>query len=483
MIDATNDISQFSALLQAFRNRYKCEPEYVVKSPGRINIIGEHIDYSGYPVLPMAINECIYAACSLKKDSETITISNIDPQYEEFEETLSHVIISCNDPCWKDYFLSGVQATVGHVFDSEEEEDANATVKLTLRGFNAMISSELPARAGLASSSALVCCGAACTMVAVGDGNFSTLSKEGLADLCAISERSVGVFGGSMDHFICFTARQGAAKYIQFNPIRLEDVTLPPKARFMVFNCGLESAKGSENSMFNKRVTECHLATKLIANIFRLDWRRMHTIKDVQDAVGDIDENMFKEIALSAFTQVSYTVAEIANILQCDESELKFLFYQRYSTREQFCLKMRARHVIEESMRVKQFRSICDQFANGQLAEDLCLNQLGKLMDDSHHSCSYFFDCSCKELDFIQQMFKVHGAIGSRLTGAGWGGAVIALIDADRAETFQESVVRYIEGSVFRNNKPFFVSPGECLQIFTLPHNLNVSYRSSFSSS
>ncbi|KAL1242323.1 N-acetylgalactosamine kinase [Trichinella spiralis] len=471
MIESTNDVSQFSELLQAFRDRYNCEAEYVVKSPGRINIIGEHIDYCGYAVLPMAINECIYAAFSVNQNSEEITVCNTDTEYEPFEAILSCFTISCNNPCWKDYFLTGVQAAKGHVHDYQDEAGENAEVKLAFRGFKAMISSKLPARAGLASSSALVCCAAACTMVAVGDGNFRTITKETLAEFCSHCEKNAGVNGGSMDHFICFTARDGMAKYIQFKPLRLDDVTLPPKARFVVFHCGLESAKGAANSLFNKRVTECHLATKFIAKVFGLDWRRMNTIKDVQDAVADVDENRFKEIALSAFGQDAYTVAEIISFLQCDECELEMLFYRRYPTNEQFYLKRRARHVIEESMRVKEFRSICDQFANGQLSEDLCLSKLGKLMDDSHHSCSYFYDCSCEELDFIQQMFKKFGAIGSRLTGAGWGGAVIALIDADRAEGFQESVERYIEGSAFRSYKPFFVSPGQGLQIFSLPHS------------
>ncbi|KRY68979.1 N-acetylgalactosamine kinase, partial [Trichinella pseudospiralis] len=468
-MEPANDVSQFRALLQAFRNRFHCEAKFVVRSPGRINIIGEHLDYNGYPVLPMAIEKCIYAAFSIKEDSDVITIANTDPQYEEFEERLSYFGVSCNNPGWKDYFLSGVQSVVGHVFDCEDEEDRNTELRLILRGYNAMITSELPARAGLASSSALVCCGAACTMVAVGDGNFITLSREALGDICITCEKHVGVFGGGMDHYICLTARQGAAKYIEFDPIHLEDVTLPPKARFMVFHCGVESAKGVDDSKFNKRVTECHLATKLIADIFRLNWRQMHTIKDVQEAVGANYESNFKEIALSAFRQDSYTVADIVNILQCEECELEGLFYQRYPAKEQFFLKKRAKHVIEESMRVKQFRWFCDQYATGQMPEDVCLSQMGKLMDDSHQSCSHLFECSCMELDFIQQMFKVHGALGSRLTGAGWGGAVIALIDADRAETFRESVVRYIEGSVFRRHKPFFISPGQGLQIFTLP--------------
>ncbi|KRZ92663.1 N-acetylgalactosamine kinase [Trichinella sp. T8] len=474
MIESTNDVSQFSELLQAFRDRYNCEAEYVVKSPGRINIIGEHIDYCGYAVLPMAINECIYAAFSVNQHSEELTVCNTDTEYEPFEAILSCFTISCNNPCWKDYFLTGVQAAKGHVHDYQDEAGEDAEVKLAFRGFKAMISSKLPARAGLASSSALVCSAAACTMVAVGDGDFRTITKvqKLWRNFVHIVKKMPALMVAVwITLFVLPHEKEGSAKYIQFKPLRLDDVTLPPKARFVVFHCGLESAKGAANSLFNKRVTECHLATKFIANVFRLDWRRMNTIKDVQDAVADVDENRFKEIALSAFGQDAYTVAEIISFLQCDECELEMLFYRRYPTKEQFYLKKRARHVIEESMRVKEFRSICDQFANGQLSEDLCLSKLGKLLDDSHHSCSYFYDCTCEELDFIQQMFKKFGAIGSRLTGLGWGGPVVALIDAERAESFKESIEQYIAGSAFRSYKPFFVSPGQGLQIFSLPHN------------
>ncbi|KRX44370.1 N-acetylgalactosamine kinase, partial [Trichinella murrelli] len=386
MIESTNDVSQFSELLQAFRDRYNCEAEYVVKSPGRINIIGEHIDYCGYAVLPMAINECIYAAFSVNQHSEELTVCNTDTEYDifglysfivgfiefildgqrPFEAILSCFTISCNNPCWKDYFLTGVQAAKGHVHDYQDEAGEDAEVKLAFRGFKAMISSKLPARAGLASSSALVCSAAACTMVAVGDGDFRTITKvqklwRNFVHIKKMPALMVAVW---ITLFVLPHEKEGSAKYIQFKPLRLDDVTLPPKARFVVFHCGLESAKGAANSLFNKRVTECHLATKFIANVFRLDWRRMNTIKDVQDAVADVDENRFKEIALSAFGQDAYTVAEIISFLQCDECELEMLFYRRYPTKEQFYLKKRARHVIEESMRVKEFRSICDQFAN-----------------------------------------------------------------------------------------------------------------------
>ncbi|OUC46223.1 Tat pathway signal sequence domain protein, partial [Trichinella nativa] len=256
MMESTNDVSQFSELLQAFRDRYNCEAEYVVKSPGRINIIGEHIDYSGYPVLPMAVDECIYAAFSVNQNSEEITVCNTDPKYEPFEALYSYFITSCKNLSWKDYFLTGVVAAMDHIEEYQYKASEDAEVKLTFKGFKAMISNKLPERRGFAISTALVCCAAACTMVAVGDGNFRTITKENLAELCSQYENA-DLVRGPMDNLICFTARQGA-----FNPLRLDDVTLPPNARFLVFHCGLQSTKNAMFPLFRKRVTECRLATK-----------------------------------------------------------------------------------------------------------------------------------------------------------------------------------------------------------------------------
>jgi len=91
-----------------------------------------------------------------------------------------------------------------------------------------------------------------------------------------------------------------------------------------------------------------------------------------------------------------------------------------------FQLYKRAMHVFTEAGRVLQFRDLCAN-SDGSATSAL-LHELGNLMDESQKSCSQLFECSCPELDELTALAKTHGAYGSRLTGAGWGGCTVSLV-------------------------------------------------------
>ncbi|CAP21496.1 Protein CBG25027, partial [Caenorhabditis briggsae] len=87
-----------------------------------------------------------------------------------------------------------------------------------------------------------------------------------------------------------------------------------------------------------------------------------------------------------------------------------------------FKLRSRARHVFSEAHRVELFESAC---------ESKDIKQMGVLMNASHRSCAIDYECSCEELDAICELYTKHGALGARLTGAGWGGCAVVLMAAD----------------------------------------------------
>ena len=68
------------------------------------------------------------------------------------------------------------------------------------------------------------------------------------------------------------------------------------------------------------------------------------------------------------------------------------------------------------------------------------LQRLGMLMNASHTSCRDMYECSCVELDELTETAKKHGAIGSRMTGAGWGGSVVSLVPEAKVAAFLEGV-------------------------------------------
>lgn len=96
------------------------------------------------------------------------------------------------------------------------------------------------------------------------------------------------------------------------------------------------------------------------------------------------------------------------------------------------------RHAYSESQRVASFKNICDD-KDGDA--DSKLTRLGQLMNESHYSCRDDYECSSENLDELTDICRASGAIGSRLTGAGWGGFSISMLTPDTdAEAFCNTV-------------------------------------------
>merc|ERR1719150_1081363 len=146
--------------------------------------------------------------------------------------------------------------------------------------------------------------------------------REQLASLCARSERFIGTQGGGMDQAIELLAEAGAAKLIEFGPLRTHNVTLPRGATFVVANSLEEKNKAASND-FNTRVVECRLAAKVLAKqlLEGDEWRELTKLKDVQEHVGVAISQMVDKVE-SVLHQEDYTAQEVTDILGIDLAEL-----------------------------------------------------------------------------------------------------------------------------------------------------------------
>ncbi|KAK6188653.1 hypothetical protein SNE40_004791 [Patella caerulea] len=407
---------RFDKLRSTFISKYGTEPDYFARAPGRVNLIGEHIDYCGYAVLPMAIEQDVIFATSSNADGK-ITFSNLNPVYKDFECDVSDITIPKDNPQWYFYALCGVKGMMEHM------------KKTTALGFNCVVEGTVPPSAGLSSSSALVCC-AALTMM---QANGWSLSKQELADMCAHCEHYIGTEGGGMDQAISFMAKHGTAKLIEFNPLRSTDVKLPFDTVFVISNSCVQANKAA-SSNFNIRVVECRIATQILAKSNSLEWKGIKKFAELQSLLLTTLDEMIDKVN-KTFHKEPYTKTEICSILEVTPEELASTSLSENTLNvESFKLYQRASHVYNEAKRVVEFKQTCDLNASGTV------EKLGELMTASHDSCRDLYECSHPDLDNLVQICLKSGALGSRLTGAGWGGCAVSMVRATDVLNFLAKV-------------------------------------------
>ena len=215
----------------------------MARAPGLVNIIGEHMDYCGYVVLPMAIEQDVAIACALI-DTQNIRLSNVEPS-PQITRVLPWTL-----PLGRKLNCSGISI---HKWILEEACLKNP------RGMDLLVDGSIPPSSGLSSSSTRV------SLVTVYANKLDDLlDRKRLAELCAYTKHYIGTEGRGMDQAISFLAEPGKAKMFEFNPIRPSNVSLPVGTQFVISNCHVKANKVAFTA-FNERVMECHLAAQVIS--------------------------------------------------------------------------------------------------------------------------------------------------------------------------------------------------------------------------
>jgi N-acetylgalactosamine kinase len=416
---------------ERFIQLYGCEPDLFVRAPGRVNLIGEHVDYCGYPVLPMAIRQdMIFAVKSAQATSNVhLELANMDSKRFakatfEFKQTgngTPDIEIDASISHWTNYFLCGYKGVI-------HELGLSAVCNMQVLG-----DGSVPTAAGLSSSSALVVASALATLAA----NDKHMRRVDLARVCIECEKFVGVEGGGMDQTISLLAQHGVAKHIQFHPTRTTTVHLPQGSSWLVAHTLVESQKQrTAATKYNKRVIECRFAGIVLARALGITDTNL-TLKQLQDKCGLSLEHLLVKVE-EVLSPEPYTTAQLEKLLggplRSFTSDLKqaskvFCDNEEENSKIVYLLHHRAKHVFSEALRVQTFLGVCN---DESYSADEKISKLGVIMNQGHESCDQLYHCSCDELNALQSACVAGGAIGARLTGAGWGGCCVVLVrDAD----------------------------------------------------
>ncbi|KAF9406837.1 galactokinase [Podila epigama] len=468
----TSARTRWAELSTEFERRFGRVPEFIARSPGRVNLIGEHIDYAGFGVLPMAIEDDCLIAIATDTQSSKVRLANTDSKYAPLEfsplpEDQGYVHINPEAHSWSNYFLAGYRGLL------EELHIHNP------HGMFVLVSGTVPTGAGLSSSSAFVCC----TVNAILQAQKSLLppqnkypSAHDLAVISIRSERHVGTMGGGMDQACSILSQPKSAVFIEFHPVlKVTPVYFPttsPSIAFVIADTLVTSDKAVTAPVrYNLRVVETRGAARILARVLGLEYPasgKMH-LKQVLDAhcakIGLNTEGKTEAEAdiarLSEMDKVVERVfgtpevkagvdfATMCSMAGLSEQEFRTLYIQQPIRAEKFHLYSRAKHVYNEEKRVVQFRDTCEKAMKTAAQEknldnphhhhvdaETLFAKLGGLMNASQTSCHELFDCSCDELEELTQLARSAGAYGSRLTGAGWGGASVSLVPADKVTDF-----------------------------------------------
>jgi galactokinase len=327
--------------------------EVVTWAPGRVNLIGEHTDYSGGLVLPIAVQYGIRLAARV--DLDVITLTSVG--YEDAAP------IACDggSPAvsgWARY----VQAVAAELADAGRPAV----------GIAGTVSSDLPAGSGLSSSAALEVA-VALGLCAVAGFELEPME---LALLCQRAElRAVGVPCGILDQAACLLGRDGRAILLDCGTLEHRPVRVPPEAALLVIDSGM--ARSLENTAYGERRAELEHALALAGAV--------HST----------------ELDLSAPDRLDGVAAR------------------------------RLRHVVTENERVRRFAAALEH-------DDL--PAAGMLLSASHASLRDDYEVSVPALDLLVQLAQEAGAYGARLLGGGFGGAVLVLADATRADAIAATV-------------------------------------------
>ncbi|MGB7723331.1 MAG: galactokinase family protein [Bryobacteraceae bacterium] len=207
---------------------------WVVSAPGRVNLIGEHIDYHGLPVLPIAIRRRICVAFRARTDRLIRAVGTPEYGQREFEWTPRLAPAAAGD--WENYLRAAAEA-VGRKWGAGA-------------GVDAAVVSDLPPAAGLASSSALIVAFTLCLLQA----NRHRATFDELMEILPEGEQFVGTRGGGMDHAASLASREGCASLIEFEPLAVRPILVPRDWRFLVAH-SLQTAEksGAARDAYNAR--------------------------------------------------------------------------------------------------------------------------------------------------------------------------------------------------------------------------------------
>ena len=442
-------------LLTRFIEKYGDRKVLLTRAPGRVNLMGRHIDHRGGSINVMAIDRDTVFVVSPRED-DTVNLSNLDSTYPDRSFTIGSLGLDKGYATWLDYLAAPdvVVALKESRGDwSNYVKSAVARVQfesdIPLCGMDMMADGNIPVAAGLSSSSSIV----VAVMEAVTALNCMNYTDSEFVNLCGEGEWFVGSRGGAGDHATMKCAKAGSIIHLGFKPFTIgQTAPFSDKYAIIVANSMIK-AKKSEGSKdkFNAKVTAYEVSFMILKRLFPglglKEFRDLAAIRPYSKIYM-----MLKSLP------EAMTRSGIKALLPEYEAELNRLF-ATHADPTIYELRAVTLYGISECVRSEKFISLLESGAYEEIGQMMKLSHDGDRLGMYDVSDTYLdkliegnadisleygaYGCSTEQIDELSGLLNAqHGVLGSELVGAGLGGCVIALVEKNKADSIIDAVNR-----------------------------------------
>ena len=438
---------RYIVLLERFIGAYGDKKVMITRSPGRLNLMGRHIDHRGGGLNVMAVNRDTIFVSSPRED-DVFSIVNTDTQYPDRMFSVRESLAIAPHENWLDYLdAKPVKRKLLESRGDWSNYVKAAALRFALEnetpicGMDAAVSGNIPPAAGMSSSSSIVVAAAE----AIVSLNSMNLTKDQFVELCGEGEWFVGSRGGAGDHAAMKCSKKNRITYLRFKPFGVgKSVAFSEEYAVIVADSKIESKK-SEGSrdIFNAKIAAYEFAFMILKRKFPdvelqelRDLAAIEPVSDVYRMLLAMPEKATREEILRLIPDNEKKIRKIfSNHVDPGSYDLRgvALFGISECARSKKCLDALTDENYTGLGRMMKTSHNGDRLTGLRITDEL-LMKLAEENAPLDQQCGAY-GCSTKQIDELCDLLSsTEGVLGSQIIGAGLGGCVIALVKKDRAD-------------------------------------------------
>ena len=479
-------IGDLARVLQCYGKRFGFDEKVcLVRAPGRINLMGRHVDHRGGLTNFLAIDRETVAVAGLRDDDSVVALSTEPKKFKPVEFNIAEVIgrfawsdwVNFIDSDWVRNMLNNTQGDWGNYIKAAVLRLQNQYQDVKVRGLNMAVHGNVPIAAGLSSSSTLV---VATLQAAIALNNFELTSRQ-FIDLCGEGEWFVGSRGGAGDHAAIYLGQRGKIAHVGYLPFRVEKILDAPRGyQVVIANSHIQAAKSREaKHTFNAKVASYNLALELLKQRCPEIVPTVEYVRDLDPAkIGCSTSDLYR-----MFLKIPQFITrkELRAMFHADRHKWLETNFASHAEPEHYCLRgvllfgaaeiMRSRVSVSllEAGQVEEFGRLmkishdgdrvsrpdaqgrylpledgCNDDYFHRLLADLASEDPDRVLRAQLYMQPGSYACSRPEIDrMVDLACSVPGVVGAQIAGAGLGGCVMILARKEAVEEVRKTLLQH----------------------------------------